>query len=129
MTEQPPRRVRVTSPRTQSPRTRPPARHGGAHDIEQVTGVGEVYMRSLMGAQLRLALVVCAGLALGLGALPAAFAVSPRLDRVHVLGVPLFWALLGGLVYPVLVAAGWWYVRAAERTEHDFAELVRDRSP
>jgi hypothetical protein len=123
-----PRRVRIASPHTDSPRLRTATRHHvGTREIEEATGAGEVYMRSLIGAQLRLALVVCGGLALSLGSLPLAFATAPGLGHVHVLGVPLFWLMLGGLVYPVLVAAGWWYVRAAERTERDFAELVRGR--
>jgi len=84
-------------------------------------------MRSLVGAQLRLALVVCGGLAVGLGSVPLLVVLAPRSAGAHVLGLPLFWLLLGALVYPLLVAAGWWYVRAAERTEHDFAELVRGR--
>jgi hypothetical protein len=127
MTDQPPRRVRVTSPRTRSPRPRGGPRAAGTHDIEEATGVGDVFMRSLVGAQLRLALVVCGGLAVGLGSIPLLVVLAPRFATVHVIGLPLFWLLLGVLVYPLLVAAGWWYVRAAERTERDFAELVRGR--
>jgi hypothetical protein len=42
----------------------------------------------------------------------------------EVLGMPLAWGLLGFLVYPVLVAIGWWYVRAAERNERAFTDVV-----
>jgi hypothetical protein len=41
-----------------------------------------------------------------------------------VVGVPLPWLLLGGLVYPALVALGWFYVRQAERVEREFSDLV-----
>lgn len=127
MSEQPPRRVRVTSPRADTTRSRPPVRHAGPRDIEESTGVGEVYMRSLVGTQLRLGIAVCAVLALTLGALPLLFASVPGLADVDVLGLPLFWVLLGGLVYPSLVGLGWWYVRSAERTEREFADLVGGR--
>lgn len=98
-----------------------------SREIDESTGVGEVYMRSLIGTQLRLGLVVCGVLAVTLGALPLLFALAPGLAEVYVAGLPLFWVLLGAFVYPLLVLAGWWYVRAAERTERDFAELVRER--
>lgn len=125
MTEKPtPRRVRVTSPRTSAPR---PRRVTVAREIDAQTDVGEVYMRSLLKSQLRLALLVIAALAVLLGGLPALFVLAPDIRELQVLGLPLPWLLLGGLVYPVLVGLGWFYVRQAERTERDFTDLV-DRS-
>lgn len=122
MTEKPtPRRVRVTSPRTSAPR---PRRVTVAREIDAQTEVGEVYMRSLLASQLRLALLVLAALAVLLGGLPALFVLAPDLGAAQVLGIPLPWLLLGGLVYPVLIGLGWFYVRQAERTERDFADLV-----
>ena len=41
--------------------------------------------------------------------------------------MPLAWGLLGFVVYPVLVAIGWWYVRAAERNERAFTDVVERR--
>jgi hypothetical protein len=41
------------------------------------------------------------------------------------LGLPLPWLLLGVVVYPVLIAAAWLYVRQADRNERDFSELVQ----
>jgi hypothetical protein len=41
-----------------------------------------------------------------------------------VLGLHLPWVLLGVLVFPVVVLAGWFYVRQAERGEREFADLV-----
>ena len=40
------------------------------------------------------------------------------------LGMPLPWVLLAFVVYPFLLLLGWLYVRAAERNERDFAEVV-----
>ena len=122
-------RVRVTSPRTGAPR-RAPSRSGNRDIAEQMneqTGVGEVYTRSLLRTQLRLGLAVVAVVGLGIGALPALFAVEPQLAAVRVLTVPLPWLLVGVAVYPLLVAVAWWHVRASERAERDFADLVERR--
>ncbi|TYC18949.1 DUF485 domain-containing protein [Actinomadura syzygii] len=119
-----PGRVLVTGPRTRAVR-RP--RYPVTREIDEQTGLGEAYMRSLIRTQLRLA----AGLCLVLGAvafgLPLLFEVFPAVREQEVLGAPLPWVLLGGLIYPWFVGVGWWYVRQAERNEDDFAELV-DRS-
>jgi hypothetical protein len=120
-----PQRVRVTSPRMAA-RPRPPTR-SGTRDIVEQTGVGEVYTRSLLRTQLRLALSAVAVMGLGIGSLPALFAVEPQLATLRVLSVPLPWLLIGVAVYPLLVAIGWWHVRASERAERDFATLVERR--
>lgn len=119
--KQRPPRVVVTSPRTRA------ARRGSypvRHDIDEQTALGEVYMRSLIRAQLRLALLVLAALVSFLGGLPLLFAIVPELRDVRLFGVDLPWLILGFAVYPLLVGAGWFYVRQAERTERDFADLV-----
>lgn len=121
----PSRRVVVTSPRTRAIRT--PARPAVARDIDEQTKLGEVYIRSLIRAQLRLALTACAVFGGLLGGLPLLFAFVPELAAARIFGVPLSWLLLGVLVYPVLFAGGWFYVRHAERNEREFARLV-DRS-
>ena len=84
------------------------ARHREAtREIDEQTRLGEVYMRSLVRAQLRLGLLT-AGTVLGLfGALPLLFLVAPSVRDVELFGVPLSWVLLGVLVYPVLVGTAW----------------------
>ena len=42
----------------------------------------------------------------------------------EVLGMPLSWVLLAFAVYPLLFLLGWLYVRAAERNERDFSDVV-----
>jgi hypothetical protein len=96
----------------------------GTREIDEQTQVGEVFMRSLLRSQLRHALSVLAVTLAVLASLPALFAVIPALSTMRVLTVPLPWVVLGMLVYPLLFGASWWYVRAAERTERDFADLV-----
>ncbi|MBA2697980.1 MAG: hypothetical protein H0U61_04305 [Nocardioidaceae bacterium] len=116
-----PRRVTVVSPRTTAARTR---RVAVTEEIDEQTGVGDAFMRSLIRSQLRLGLLVLAALGVVVGLLPLLFVVAPGVRNSEVVGVPLAWVVLGFLVYPVLVALGWFYVRHAERTERDFAEMV-----
>jgi hypothetical protein len=63
--------------------------------------------------------------ALGLGALPVTFALAPGLTDVTIATVPLPWLILGVAVYPLLVAAGWWGLRRAERVEAEFTEFAQ----
>ncbi|WP_202609777.1 hypothetical protein [Herbidospora solisilvae] len=116
-----PRRETVTSPRTSAAR-RP--RYPATREIDEQTRLGEVYMRSLIRTQLRLALFVCTLLACVIGGLPLLFMLVPSMREVVVLGLPLPWLVLAGLIYPAFVVGAWLYVRAAERNERRFAELV-----
>ena len=61
-------RVRVTSPRMGAARRA--ASRPAVDEIDAQTGLGEVYMRSLLRSQLRLALSVLAATAVLLGGLP-----------------------------------------------------------
>jgi len=118
-----PERVRVTAPRAvRRPPGRPVLRALDEQDV-----VGELLVRSLVRAQLGLALRLGAVLALLLGGLPLLFALVPAVRDARVAGLPLPWLLLGVLVHPALLACGWLHVRLAERAERDFVELV-DRS-
>ncbi len=116
----PPERVRVTAPRAVR---RPPGRPA-LRALDEQDVVGELLVRSLVRAQLGLALRVLAVLAVLLGGLPLLFAVVPGTRTASALGLPLPWLLLGVLVHPALLLAGWLHVRAAERHEREFVELV-----
>lgn len=115
--------MRVTRPPTGRPRSTTVA-----SEIDAGTSVGEVYIRSLMRAQLRLALGTVAVLVVILGSLPLVFTLFPAVRRADVLGVPLPWLLLGGLVYPFLWVLGVAYARRADRQEALFSELVGEQS-
>lgn len=121
MTHESAKRVRITSPRTTAGRPRPVV---VTEEIDAQTALGEVYLRSLMRSQLRLAVGVLSLLAVTLGGLPLLFATAPATRQWELLGIPLPWLALGLLAYPALIGAGWWYVRQAERTEARFAELA-----
>ncbi len=120
----PTRRVRVTSPRGSAGRRRVPSVRS---EIDAQTQLGEVYMRSLIRSQLRLALEVIGVLAATVGLLPALFVLVPGTRTASVVGVPLPWLLLGLAVYPCLIGLGWLYVRRAERNERAFSDLVERR--
>jgi hypothetical protein len=116
-----PRRQVVTSPRTIAAR-RP--RYPLTREIDEQTELGEVYMSSLVRTQFRLALFVCTVLGCVVGGLPLLFLLVPELREVRLLGLPLPWLVLGGLIYPAFVVGGLFYVRHAERNERHFADLV-----
>lgn len=114
-------RVTVTSPRTAAARRR---RYPVTREIDEQTRVGEIYMRSLLRTQFRLAMFVCTLLACLVGGLPLLFLLLPHLRDLRLAGIPLPWLILAGLIYPALVGGAWLYVRQAERNERHFAELV-----
>lgn len=116
-----PGRVRVTGPARRRPgRPLSPSRR----HIDAETRLGEIYLSSLLREQLRLAGLSLLTLAVCVGGLPLLFWSFPGLADVRLLGLPLPWLLIGFAVYPFLVLVGWRYVRAAERNEADFADLV-----
>lgn len=115
-------RVTVIGPRRGATTHVP--RYAVTRDIDEQTKLGEVYIRSLIRAQLRLAALAGATFGTLLGGLPLLFALVPRVREIAVFGLPLPWLLLGILVYPFLVGGGWFYVRHAERNEREFARLV-----
>jgi hypothetical protein len=95
-------------------------------DIDEQTELGLVLVRSLVRAQLTLALRLAAVFLCVLGGLPLLFAVSPSVSGARLLGIDLPWLLLGVLVFPLFIAGGWLYVRMSERNERDFVEIVED---
>ena len=120
--ERPPPRVRVTAPPRRTGSARPRSRVG---DVHEQTGLGGLYLRSLLREQLMLAGRVLAVVVVALGGLPLLFFLAPDLADRQVAGVPVAWLLLGVVVYPCLWFLGWRYVRRVERNERDFADLVQ----
>ncbi|MET0837185.1 MAG: hypothetical protein ABWY19_00265 [Marmoricola sp.] len=119
-------RVRVTSPWTDRPRVRP--RPTATSEIDAQSEVGEIYVRTLLRAQLRLAAGILLALGVTIGALPLVFVLAPGLTDHHILGMPVSWGMLAFGCYPVLVLLAWRYVRLAERNERAFARVVERSS-
>jgi hypothetical protein len=114
-----PRRVRVVLAGERRARPDPTRR-----EIEEQTLVGEVLVRGLIRTQLALAVRLSALVAVLFGVQPLLFALAPGLAEAEVAGLRLPWLLLGVLAYPLILAVAVGYVRAAERNEQDFANLV-----
>jgi hypothetical protein len=113
-------RIRVTAPRSAA---RPAVE---SREAAEESAVGQVFVRSLIRSQLRLALVVAAGFLLILGAFPLLLAAVPGLAESRVAGIPLDWLLLGAGIYPVTGLSAWLYIRSAARNEARYRDLAED---
>ncbi|WP_026821210.1 hypothetical protein [Arthrobacter castelli] len=120
-----PARVRVTAPRSKA--TVAPARFPVAREVAEHSAVGDVFVRSLMRAQLRLALVVAGGFVLVLLSVPLLLAVFPVLADLSVLTIPVSWLILGALIYPFMCLCAWLFIRNAGRNESRYRDLVDGR--
>ena len=121
----PPRRIRITSPRREA--RRPAERRPPAQELEEQTGLGEVYLSALLRAQLRLSIAILLGIAVVVLGLPTLFVLAPATRDVHVGSIPLPWLAVGVLIYPVVFLAARIYVRQSERIEREFSELMRQQ--
>jgi hypothetical protein len=119
-----PNRVVITGPRRDVRRRRP---RPITDEIDAQTRVGEVYLRSLIRTQLWLGLATVALVVVPLALMPLVFGAWPGARELKAGPMPLWWLLLGILVYPAILAVGWWYVRQADRTEQQFTDLVEGR--
>ena len=118
-------RVRVTAPLA-SPGG--PGRSGPraleSREAAQDSEVGQVFVRSLIRSQLRLALVVAGGFLLILAAFPLLLLAVPGLADTTIAGIPFDWLLLGLGMYPVIGLSAWLYVRSAARNEARYRDLA-----
>ncbi|MFD1847440.1 hypothetical protein [Arthrobacter flavus] len=120
--DDPPQRVRVTAPRSTS---RPaPGSYPVAREMAEQSEVGELFVRSLIRSQLRLAVVVAAGFLVILIGIPVLLAVFPQIGELSVFTVPVPWLLLGLGVYPLVISCAALYVRSASRNEMRFRDLI-----
>lgn len=114
-------RVRVTAPVTAA---RPALE---SREAALDSDVGQVFVRSLIRSQLRLALVVAGGFLVILGAFPLLLATVPGLAETHIAGIPFGWLLLGVGIYPVIGLSAWFYIRTAARNEARYRDLAGDQ--
>lgn len=123
-------RVRVTGPRTILPESGalPAARSAAdSRDAAEESDAGQVFVRSLIRSQLRLAVVVAAGFLLILVAFPLMLGLVPGLAESTIMGLPFDWVLLGAGIYPVIGLSAWLYIRTAARNEARYRDLVGDK--
>ncbi|WP_427016928.1 hypothetical protein ACQCSX_19870 [Pseudarthrobacter sp. P1] len=120
-----PVRVRVVAPRRQANSSA--AGTSVLQEVAEQSPVGEVFVRSLIRSQLRLAAVVAVGFGLVLLACWLLVQLAPALVELRVVGIPLPWLVLGAGIYPVIGLCAWLYVRAASRNEARYRDLVGDK--
>lgn len=95
-------------------------------EVVEQTGIGDAYVRALTRSQLGLALRLAAVVVATLVAIPLAGVAFPGLTQASAFGLRVNWLVLGVALYPLLFAAGWWYLRLAERNEREFLAAVDD---
>lgn len=95
-------------------------------EVQGQTEIGDAMIRGLVRAQLSLATRVAAAVGLLFAVVPVLLLVFPDVADVVLFGVRLPWLLAVSVPLPILLGAGWFYIRAAERNEQDFADLVDD---
>lgn len=93
-------------------------------ELEEQTQVGAIFLEALMRRQLALSLAVAAVLLGLLGVQPLVAAIWPAYGELRLFSIPLPWLVLGVISYPVLIALGLYYVRAAETIDDEFSELL-----
>ncbi|WP_323961198.1 hypothetical protein GC088_05450 [Arthrobacter sp. JZ12] len=120
---QKPARVRVTAPQSS---TRPAASYPVTRELAEHSDVGELFLRSLIRSQFRLAAVVASGFLVILVGIPVLFAVFPIINTWTIGTVPVPWLLLGLGIYPLVIACGVLYIRSANRNEQRFRDLVNE---
>lgn len=133
-----PQRVRVTAPGSRADPSAMGTRGGapvsngpddrllGAGRAAAPSQVAEVYVRSLIRSQLRLALVVASGFLISLAAFAITLRLIPELEVVRWFGVPVAWLLLAFGVYPMIGLSAWLFVRAAARNESRYLALAEE---
>lgn len=93
-------------------------------ELAEQTGWGEILIKDLIGAQLRVGLALTLACGLLLAALPLLVWLFPAAAQWSVGGVPMMWLLLGFLPFPLLWGAGVVYHQAAERLERAFVDMI-----
>lgn len=115
-----PARVRVTAPPSAPGRG---ARLSAASEIDAQSDLGEVFLKSLLRTQLRLALTTMAVLLPIITVVPLLF-LTGAVRSASVFGIPVPWVVLAVAAYPVLWVLAWFFVRRAERNEDHFDEML-----
>ena len=120
--EIPTRQVVRSRPRPSGSRASSPA----LDDLYEPDAYGRELLTSLMRAQGGACVTVLLPALALLALYPLVTAIFPWLATAQLFGLPLTLLVLGGGIYPPLVLLGYWYVRRAERLEHQFAELLKE---
>ncbi|MFC0082019.1 hypothetical protein ACFFRE_07640 [Aciditerrimonas ferrireducens] len=113
--------VRATVPR-------PGRRPAGPQlaDLDGRSAYGPALLRSLLRAQLATTIAVLAPAGILVALYPLLAVLFPPVATATVGPLPLAAVVLGGGIYPPLVALAFWYARRARRVEERFAEILEE---
>jgi Flp pilus assembly protein TadB len=113
--------VRATVPR-------PDRRPAGPQlaDLQGRSAYGPALLRSLLRAQLATTIAVLAPAGALVALYPLLAVLFPAVADATVGPLPLAAVVLGGGIYPPLVALAFWYARRARRVEERFAEILEE---
>ena len=104
--------------------SRPTALRPPREELAEATEHGRVYLLRLRHAQLSLSLWALVAFGAVFGVMPLALYLLPRLQRVHLLGIPLPLWLITIPMLPLFLAIGWLYARRADALDDQFRDLV-----
>lgn len=119
-----PRRVIVTHSRTTSRRRS--SRTSAPRDLAEHTIRGEVLLAALRRSQLRLAISIATSFIVTVAAIPLVYYSFPVLADLLIIGTPVLWFTFGFAIFPMIVLLGFIHVRATERYEQAFTDLIKD---
>lgn len=129
-----PTRVAVTHPRTRAvQRSERSALDDGGRlgpaipDAGDPNVLSDLAISAIVGAQLTLALRYFLTLVGSLFFFPLVVVLVPGIKSLHPFGVPIAWGVLGALFFPLFLALGTGYRRAADRLENRFVHVVDSR--
>lgn len=96
----------------------------GAADLYGEGAYAKALLSSLMRAQLGVTVSVLAPAGAAVALYPLLCVLFPGVAAAQLGPVPVSLIILGGGIYPPLVALGFWYVRRARRVEQRFVDLL-----
>jgi hypothetical protein len=115
-----PARVTVTHPRTRAAERS----ERSVLDAEAPGPVNELAVATIVRGQLALAVRFFLTLVVVLVTVPLVVTRVAWVRSIEIAGVPIAWVALGGGFFPVFLVLGHRYVRAAERLEDRFVDVV-----
>lgn len=93
-------------------------------ELAEGTPHGDVYVRRLIRAQLRLSLLALGAFGGLIGSLPLLFLLFPALQEIAPFGVPLPVLILVAPLFPLIVLIGLLYQRRADSLDEAFRDVV-----
>jgi putative solute:sodium symporter small subunit len=94
-------------------------------ELQEQTGLGDIYLSALMRRQLRLSVITVAIFVTALAVQPLVSWLWPGFADIRFLDIPLTWLLLGLGSYPLMILLALYYTRRAEDIDDEFTEILK----